>query len=181
VNTHVPFPEAFENDAISFSQTSVTGAYLPDHPISSLRAAEQFILCAVRLWWNRDGVMRCGRVFLPQGFKAAGLTREDYEQFDALMCILDAAGCHGLAVNIVTQPCLSRDESLILQAIAICQQAHACDAVLPLRRLLPAAAARHALIHASAFADGAARTGLVLPVRPRTSLPAMTPPRVLHA
>jgi hypothetical protein len=143
--------------------------------IAGLRAAEQFVLCNIRLWWSGGvGEGPCARALVRNGFVAVNLPPSAHDSFDQFMSILIAAAQPRPAIHATQQRDLGDDEARLLSAVSLCQQGHNGHAIMVLKRWLPPTAYRVSLKNLVAFAGLAAAQGLILPVRvtvPASALP----------
>ena len=138
--------------------------------VSGLRAAEQFMLCNIRLWWNAETSHGpCARALVRNGFIAANLTQTAHESFEQFMAIMSATGQPRPLINATTRPDVSEDEAHILNLLSLCQEGHNGHAIMILKRWLPPTAYRVTLKNMIAFAGLAAVEGLVLPARIKVS------------
>jgi hypothetical protein len=134
--------------------------------IGGLRAAEQFVLCNIRLWWNADRAHgACARALVRNGFVAANLTQSAHESFEQFLQVLSAVGQPRPVIHAATRAEVSEDEAALLGLVSLCQEGHNGHAIMVLKRWLPPTAYRVTLKNMIAFAGLAAIEGLVLPLR----------------
>jgi len=134
--------------------------------VGGLRAAEQFVLCNMRLWWNADKTHgACARALVRNGFVAANLTQAAHESFEQFMQVLAAVGQPRPVIHAAARADVSEDEAALLGVVSLCQEGHNGHAIMTLKRWLPPTAYRVTLKNMIAFAGLAAIEGLVLPLR----------------
>ncbi len=142
---------------------------MPAPALTSLRAAEQFILCNIRLWWNvtptHKGEDTAARTFVREGFASINLPLTAREGFERFLLILKTAAVQIPHINGISCAEVSDDETRLLSLISLCQQGHNGHALMVLKRWLPPTAYRVSLENAVRFASGAAEQGLILPAR----------------
>jgi hypothetical protein len=149
-------PEQAQQTKLAESQLSLAG----------LRAAEQFVLCNIRLWWTADRSHgACARALVRNGFVAANLTQTAHESFEQFMQVLSAVGQPRPVIHAPTRAEVSEDEAALLGVVSLCQDGHNGHALMALKRWLPPTAYRVTLKNMIAFAGLAAIEGLVLPLR----------------
>jgi hypothetical protein len=134
--------------------------------VGGLRAAEQFVLCNMRLWWNADKAHGAfARALVRNGFVAANLTQAAHESFEQFMQVLAAVGQPRPVIHDTARADVSEDEAGLLGLVSLCQEGHNGHAIMTLKRWLPPTAYRVTLKNMIAFAGLAAIEGLVLPLR----------------
>jgi len=134
--------------------------------LTGLRAAEQFVLCNIRLWWNADGgAVPCARALVRNGFVAANLSPAAHDGFEQFLSIMAAAAQPRPAILPLQHGGLSEDEARLPSAVSLCQQGHNGHAIMVLKRWLPPTAYRVTLKNLVAFAGLVGAQGLILPIR----------------
>ena len=148
--------------------------------IAGLGAAEQFVLCNIRLWWNSQPAEgACARALVRNGFVAANLPKTAHRCFEQFMQVLAAAARPRPIINASTQAGVSEDEARLLSVLALCQDGHNGHAIMVLKRWLPATAYRVSLENIASLAAALARADLLLPIS--LQVPAPKPERIRTA
>lgn len=134
--------------------------------IGALGTAELFVLSALRTWRNgvRHDEMCCCRNLLRNGFQAAGLSARDFQHFDRLTLIIDAALAAPAWIAELRTPRVTCEERRYLDLIAQAQHGSARQTLHALAAWLPPAVARVAVAPCVALAQSCAAAGLVWPL-----------------
>jgi hypothetical protein len=141
----------------------VTLAYPDDMPLSELRTAEVLLLATLRIF--AQGAWSQHPRDWTEGLAAADVPPEGIEGLVRLFDVIAVAPRRKLAVACIHCRTLCPDEGLFLQLIATLQRKDSRGAQDILLNWVAPAAARAAIPHAQALADGLAGQGLLLPRR----------------
>ena len=134
--------------------------YVAEMPLAGLRAAELFLLTALRPWLAAHR-----RADVPdwrQGLAAAGLMEDGAPDFDMTMRILVAGG-RRLDSRPAGHPRLSADEARLLRLFGALQRGETGEAVGILQAWLPSRPLRWLMHYAHSFVGVMAAQRLILP------------------
>jgi len=137
--------------------------YPDEMPLAELRTPELLLVTTLRLF--AEGAWSGSPRDWMEGLAAAGLPFEGLSGFARMFEIIAMAPQRKLAVACMHCWHLSPDEGRFLQLFASLQRGHADDAAEILQIWAVPSAARLALPHAQAVADGLANQGYLLPRR----------------
>ena len=142
--------------------------YVAEMPLAGLRAAELFLLTALRLWL----AAHC-RADVPdwrQGFAAAGLMEDGAPDFDMALRIL-VAGVRRVDSRPAVHPRLSADEARLLRLFGVLQRGETGAAVGILQAWLPCKPLRWLMRYARSVVGVMAAQRLISPDRMPVDLP----------
>ncbi len=147
------------------------------HALLQLSTPEQFLISALRLWnqGRQDHGQCCCRSLLRNGFEAAGLLATEFEIFDRIITLIDAAQSDTPWIEHPHHHTLTHHEARYLRVLANCQRGDVTEALHSLRSWFAPSAARIVVADLFAFARSCAAVGLVLPRR-STYADHVTPP-----
>jgi hypothetical protein len=149
--------------------------------VRELSTPEQFLISALRLWGQgrSDQGLCCCRSLLRNGFHAAGLPVTEFEAFDRVLTLINAATKNGLLLEMPTEPTLSRTEERYLRALAFAQSGDAMQVKWTLGVWLPLGAVRLVTPELVHFARACATAGLILTPAGGDDAPNATTSRVI--
>lgn len=139
-----------------------SATYSADTPISGLRTAEMYVVCAARLWLaHYKGAPGAARD-LDRGFAMAGVAEDGLVGLCRFFDAVAAAAGRSLDIRCVKCPRLGKDEAALLQMVAHLHHGVERGAVMLLEDWLPRSAVRIALAPLAAFAAALTEAGLVV-------------------
>lgn len=139
-----------------------SAAYPANTPISNLRTAEMYVVCAARLWVAHHKGAAGAAWDLERGFAMAGVAEDGLAGLCRFFDAITAAARRSLDIRCVKCPRLGADESALLQMVAHLHHGAERGAAMLLEDWLPQSAVRIALAPLADFAAALSEAGLVV-------------------